>query len=102
MLTNQTGNISCVDCCQKFPTWLSLGFGTLICIDCAGKHRELGAHITRVRSLEHDAITEDQLNVLRIGGNEKFLNYIVSSGIIGRNYNCDVILYYRFVDDLLY
>jgi hypothetical protein len=30
------GNNCCVDCCAPDPSWGSLGFGTIVCLDCAG------------------------------------------------------------------
>ena len=36
------------------PDWASLNLGSLICIECSGIHRNLGTHISKVRSLELD------------------------------------------------
>lgn len=48
------GNGFCADCEQNNPTWASLNLGALICMDCASLHRNLGTHLSRVRSLELD------------------------------------------------
>jgi len=48
------GNGLCADCEQLNPTWASLNLGALICMDCASLHRNLGTHLSRVRSLELD------------------------------------------------
>ena len=50
------GNDICADCSQKDPVWSSLNFGTLICIECSGIHRNLGTHVSKVRSLELDTL----------------------------------------------
>ena len=36
------------------PDWASINLGILFCIECSGIHRQLGSHISRVRSLELD------------------------------------------------
>ena len=39
---------------QTDPDWASLNLGALVCIECSGIHRNLGSHISRVRSLDLD------------------------------------------------
>ncbi|XP_040211372.1 arf-GAP with GTPase, ANK repeat and PH domain-containing protein 3-like isoform X2 [Rana temporaria] len=48
------GNSLCVDCDTPNPDWASLNLGTLMCIECSGIHRNLGTHLSRVRSLDLD------------------------------------------------
>lgn len=36
------------------PDWASLNLGVLMCIECSGIHRNLGSHISKVRSLDLD------------------------------------------------
>lgn len=36
------------------PSWASLNLGVLVCIECSGIHRNLGTHLSRIRSLDLD------------------------------------------------
>ncbi|XP_030623516.1 arfGAP with GTPase domain, ankyrin repeat and PH domain 3 [Chanos chanos] len=53
-IRNVRGNSFCVDCDASNPDWASLNLGALICIECSGIHRNLGTHLSRVRSLDLD------------------------------------------------
>ncbi|XP_020399246.1 ADP-ribosylation factor GTPase-activating protein AGD1-like [Zea mays] len=48
------GNNMCADCGALEPDWASLNLGALLCIECSGVHRNLGVHISKVRSLTLD------------------------------------------------
>ncbi|KAJ0231407.1 ADP-ribosylation factor GTPase-activating protein AGD1 [Hirschfeldia incana] len=54
VLTKVLGNEKCADCGAPEPDWASLNLGVLICIECSGIHRNLGVHISKVRSLTLD------------------------------------------------
>ncbi|KAE8705399.1 ADP-ribosylation factor GTPase-activating protein AGD2 [Hibiscus syriacus] len=42
------------ECNAHEPDWASLNLGILLCIECSGVHRNLGVHISKVRSLTLD------------------------------------------------
>ncbi|XVE91792.1 hypothetical protein REPUB_Repub01dG0042200 [Reevesia pubescens] len=48
------GNDVCAECNAPEPDWASLNLGILLCIECSGVHRNLGVHISKVRSLTLD------------------------------------------------
>ncbi|XP_056589469.1 arf-GAP with GTPase, ANK repeat and PH domain-containing protein 2 isoform X6 [Triplophysa dalaica] len=68
-LRNAKGNDLCVDCEASNPTWASLNLGALICIECSGIHRNLGTHLSRVRSLDLDDWPSELTKVLTAIGN---------------------------------
>ena len=47
-------NRYCADCKRPSPTWASLNLGVFVCIKCSGCHREIGVHITKIKSVELD------------------------------------------------
>ncbi|XP_026776168.3 arf-GAP with GTPase, ANK repeat and PH domain-containing protein 2 isoform X4 [Pangasianodon hypophthalmus] len=68
-IRNAKGNDLCVDCDAPYPTWASLNLGALICIECSGIHRNLGTHLSRVRSLDLDDWPSELTKVLMAIGN---------------------------------
>uniref|UniRef100_A0A670KLL3 ArfGAP with GTPase domain, ankyrin repeat and PH domain 3 n=1 Tax=Podarcis muralis TaxID=64176 RepID=A0A670KLL3_PODMU len=63
------GNSFCVDCDAPNPDWASLNLGALICIECSGIHRNLGTHLSRVRSLDLDDWPLELVMVMTAIGN---------------------------------
>uniref|UniRef100_A0A674PDV9 ArfGAP with GTPase domain, ankyrin repeat and PH domain 1 n=1 Tax=Takifugu rubripes TaxID=31033 RepID=A0A674PDV9_TAKRU len=64
------GNGRCADCEAQNPDWASLNLGALICIECSGIHRNLGTHLSRVRSLDLDEWPLELIKVMTAIGNE--------------------------------
>ncbi|KAM8933654.1 arf-GAP with GTPase, ANK repeat and PH domain-containing protein 1 isoform 3-T3 [Pelodytes ibericus] len=69
-IRNLPGNSHCVDCDAQNPDWASLNLGALMCIECSGIHRNLGTHLSRVRSLDLDDWTPELIKVMSAIGNE--------------------------------
>eukprot|EP00873_Tetraselmis_striata_P010520 jgi/Tetstr1/430784/TSEL_020569.t1 len=65
-------NRVCADCSggsSSRPTWASINTGVFICMQCAGIHRGLGVHISKVRSCTLDTWLPEQVAFLSNTGN---------------------------------
>ncbi|KAF1541178.1 Stromal membrane-associated protein 2, partial [Eudyptula minor] len=58
-------------CLFAGPRWASWNIGVFICIRCAGIHRNLGVHISRVKSVNLDQWTQEQIQCMQEMGNGK-------------------------------
>ena len=70
------GNEICADCEAKNPRWSSINNGVLICAKCTRNHRKYGLKISKIKSLEVDEWENDEIKILKIGGNYRFNNLI--------------------------
>jgi len=60
----RSDNSVCADC-TGVPEWAELVHGVIICSKCSGVHRNLGVHISKVRSLTLDMWTAQMYRSLR-------------------------------------
>jgi len=70
-ILKEEDNKYCVDCDSKGPRWASWNLGVFLCIRCAGIHRNLGVHITKVRSVNLDSWTPQQVASMQSMGNSR-------------------------------
>lgn len=70
-LLKNEDNKYCVDCDNKGPRWASWNLGIFLCIRCAGIHRNLGVHISKVKSINLDSWTPEQVSYMQQMGNSK-------------------------------
>ncbi|KAB8073885.1 stromal membrane-associated protein [Aspergillus leporis] len=69
-------NKICADCKRnKHPRWASWNLGVFVCIRCSGIHRGMGTHISRVKSVDLDSWTDEQLQSVVRWGNSRANKY---------------------------
>lgn len=71
VLLKDEDNKYCVDCDAKGPRWASWNLGVFLCIRCAGIHRNLGVHISKVKSVNLDAWTPEHVAYVQRMGNSR-------------------------------
>jgi len=72
-ISQRPENQRCADCNCKLisaSVWASSTLGIFVCINCSGRHRNLGTHITFIRSVTLDSWTNEQVDVMDSIGNE--------------------------------
>ncbi|EJD54941.1 Arf GTPase activating protein, partial [Auricularia subglabra TFB-10046 SS5] len=70
-LVKRPENKVCADCKRNDPRWASWNLGVFVCIRCSGIHRSMGTHISKVKSVDLDMWTPEQMASVQKWGNRR-------------------------------
>ena len=100
-LLKEPENQKCFDCGKTPVQWASVNNGVFLCIECSGNHRGYGVNISFIRSMTLDSWNDNQINLMKIGGNKNLREllevYNIDKNKIDKNilYNSKIMDFYR-------
>lgn len=74
-LLRKDENRECADCYCKTPRWASITFGSFVCLRCSGMHRQLGVHITKIKSVNLDKWPPEMVEMFKHVSNKMINSY---------------------------
>eukprot|EP01137_Pigoraptor_chileana_P035532 Opistho-2@29709 len=75
-LRGAPGNSVCADCGRADPEWASVNLGVVLCAPCATVHRDIGNHVSRVRSVVENDWSLPLLKMMGHIGNSSANGYV--------------------------
>lgn len=100
-LLKTEGNSICADCHKHESKFVDLTFGLFLCAVCSSTHKFYFLNMPeRIKSVYQNSFSNDEVNILALGGNNNFNEFIRYYGInskqtnIEQKYLYEAILYY--------
>ena len=99
-------NKICADCKSIYVEYASITYGIFLCMDCAMNHKShFKIDESKIKSLNSPYWSQDEILMLRIGGNHNFMNFLKqydlpdkTTDLKSRYLNIAVDYYRRFVE----
>jgi len=80
-LQKDPDNNVCFECNKENPQWSSVHFGIYLCLDCSGRHRHIGVHLSFVQSINMDSWSDEHILEMSVGGNRACREFFHKYGI---------------------
>lgn len=93
-------NKACIDCSSSQIESCSINHGLFLCQNCADHHKKFRNGISIIKSIKKHSWTENEMNLMIIGGNMKFRTFLVryrfpKEYTLEEKYMTNAICYYR-------
>lgn len=99
-ISKEMDNSTCIDCSSKHPKWVSVYYGTFMCLDCAGVHRSLGIYLDSIKSIGLDTWSKQAYLPVKYGGNKRFREYLkeinFTSNELENKYKSENVIKYSY------
>lgn len=99
-INNIESNSYCFDCETSPAHWASVKNGIFLCFNCAEEHKKFDLGTNIIKSTTLDSWTNEQLNLMKSGGNKKLSEFLNQHDIpldIEKStlYNSKIMNYYK-------
>lgn len=93
-------NKACIDCTSSQIEFCSINHGLFLCPTCAECHKKFKNGISIIKSIKKHSWTENEMNLMIIGGNMKFKIFLVryrfpKEYTLEEKYTTRAVCYYR-------
>ena len=80
-------NRKCVSCMNPSREWVCIYHAIFLCLSCAAECKHLKENISYIKSVNLDTWTQHDINLLKQGGNQKFIDFMDEYNLNTMNFN---------------